>query len=613
MLQFSTTTRVFVHRFDTDMRKSFDGLHAIVKNTFGLNVLDGDLFVFFNRSGDRCKILLWDRDGLVVWAKRLERGSFQRPTSTQDETVIEVDATTLALILSGIELQSAYVKPDDKSAGVIPVPVPPAAIEGGKYDVSIHAAVVTFKYGFHLPTYREQELFSMFGWFPNRSTLNDLMNQSCELIVPLYEQFRTMIMRDNIVMGDDTQVKLLTRGALDEVDLERLGKRRAKQRKNGGSMADSAAGEKFDSHGSVNSYVWCYRGLDDKYPYNIFDWSLTRQHATVGRHLIDFRGTLCGDAFGGNTRISVASDGRVAFSACNVHARREFVRAEKDEPELVAQALSFYRQLYAIEERGRSLSAADRLALRQSESVLIWQRMGHWSGLQIYLSDGRLPIDNSATELTIRPWAIGRKNWMFLGHPSAAVSRLQLYSIVSSAARHQLVLPDFLEDVLARLSVARSSSPAELELDSELLLSLLPDRWAASHSQSVCVGRRQEQAERSETTRAKRALGWYALLQHRQTSRCAYAERRLPQGVRHEAAALAAPILPCRYRALTTLPARVATIGLSPAPRMALVYGYLAPRPCAAESHRFRPIPRPCSRHRGASESFATGMGGPPS
>jgi transposase len=107
LLQFSTTTRVFVHRFDTDMRKSFDGLHAIVKNTFGLNVLDGDLFVFFNRSGDRCKILLWDRDGLVVWAKRLERGSFQRPTSTQDETVIEVDATTLALILSGIELQSA--------------------------------------------------------------------------------------------------------------------------------------------------------------------------------------------------------------------------------------------------------------------------------------------------------------------------------------------------------------------------------------------------------------------------------------------------------------------------------------------------------------------------
>lgn len=107
MLQISPATRVFVHRFDTDMRKSFDGLHAIVKHAFQLNVLDGDLFVFFNRSGDRCKILLWDRDGLVVWAKRLERGSFQRPTAKDNEAAIEVDATTLALILSGIELQSA--------------------------------------------------------------------------------------------------------------------------------------------------------------------------------------------------------------------------------------------------------------------------------------------------------------------------------------------------------------------------------------------------------------------------------------------------------------------------------------------------------------------------
>lgn len=107
MLQFSATTRVFVHRFDTDMRKSFDGLHAIVKNALGLNVLDGDLFVFFNRTGDRCKILLWDRDGLVVWAKRLERGRFQRPTPKHDEAAIEVDATTLALILGGIDLQSA--------------------------------------------------------------------------------------------------------------------------------------------------------------------------------------------------------------------------------------------------------------------------------------------------------------------------------------------------------------------------------------------------------------------------------------------------------------------------------------------------------------------------
>ncbi len=111
MLQLSANTRVFVHRFDTDMRKSFDGLHAIVKNAFGQDVLSGDLFVFFNRAADRCKILLWDRDGLVVWAKRLERGSFQRPLSKSsggcEEAAMQIDATTLSLILCGIELNSA--------------------------------------------------------------------------------------------------------------------------------------------------------------------------------------------------------------------------------------------------------------------------------------------------------------------------------------------------------------------------------------------------------------------------------------------------------------------------------------------------------------------------
>jgi transposase len=107
MLQLSPSVRIYVHRFDTDMRKSFDGLSAIVRNAFGQQVLSGDYFVFFNRTGDRCKILLWERDGLVVWAKRLENGSFQRPAAKNDELAIEIDATTLAMILGGVDLKSA--------------------------------------------------------------------------------------------------------------------------------------------------------------------------------------------------------------------------------------------------------------------------------------------------------------------------------------------------------------------------------------------------------------------------------------------------------------------------------------------------------------------------
>jgi hypothetical protein len=87
------------------MRKSFDGLYAIVTQALGKDVLGGDYFVFLNRACNRCKILLWDRDGLVVWAKRLERGSFQLPPGGDAASLaIEVDCVTLAMMIGGVDL-----------------------------------------------------------------------------------------------------------------------------------------------------------------------------------------------------------------------------------------------------------------------------------------------------------------------------------------------------------------------------------------------------------------------------------------------------------------------------------------------------------------------------
>jgi transposase len=89
------------------MRKSFDGLCGIVKGDFQMDILQGDYFVFFNRVLDRCKILLWDRDGLILFYKRLEQGCFQRVPYDGHGLAIEVDATTLTLVLSGIDLGTA--------------------------------------------------------------------------------------------------------------------------------------------------------------------------------------------------------------------------------------------------------------------------------------------------------------------------------------------------------------------------------------------------------------------------------------------------------------------------------------------------------------------------
>jgi len=95
MFSLSSQSRIFIHALPTDMRKSFDALCGIVKGDFQKDILDGDYFVFFNRVLDRCKILMWDRDGLVLVYKRLERGCFQRVPADGQGLAIEVDLTTL--------------------------------------------------------------------------------------------------------------------------------------------------------------------------------------------------------------------------------------------------------------------------------------------------------------------------------------------------------------------------------------------------------------------------------------------------------------------------------------------------------------------------------------
>jgi transposase len=111
MFNLSPAIRIFVHTQPTDMRKHFNGLHALVTQALGHDVLTGDYFVFFNRRRQRCKILYWDRDGLVVWAKRLERGCFQLPGMRDASPAVEIDGTTLAMILGGVDVRTARRRP----------------------------------------------------------------------------------------------------------------------------------------------------------------------------------------------------------------------------------------------------------------------------------------------------------------------------------------------------------------------------------------------------------------------------------------------------------------------------------------------------------------------
>ena len=107
MIHLPSSVRIYLCAAACDMRKSFDGLHAEVRDRLELDAFAGHLFVFSNRRRDRVKILYWDRDGFAVWAKRLEQGTYAMPFGERGATRSEITAQELGALLSGIDLSQA--------------------------------------------------------------------------------------------------------------------------------------------------------------------------------------------------------------------------------------------------------------------------------------------------------------------------------------------------------------------------------------------------------------------------------------------------------------------------------------------------------------------------
>ena len=240
-----------------------------------------------------------------------------------------------------------YAAPGKPEEGVRSMPPPLSIVESCKYDFSVIAAVLAMKFAFHVPTYREQDWFAQCGWFPSRSTVNDLINYGVATVDPLCRQMWSLLLSQPILLGDDTHLRVLLRGGVDDEQSAKLENRRR-------SRAATACGA-TGPPGSATSYAWLYTGLDGMAPYNVFHWSLTHENCVIDEHLAGYRGVFVGDACGANARLEQRSGGRIVHAACNAHARREFVKAESNDPVLASQAISFYRQLYEVEERGKSL------------------------------------------------------------------------------------------------------------------------------------------------------------------------------------------------------------------------------------------------------------------
>ena len=188
--------------------------------------------------------------------------------------------------------------------------------------------------------------------------------------------------------------------------------------------------------------------------------------------------------------------------ACNAHARRKIFDARVSDPLLASRFLAIYQELYDIEDRGTDLvlPGAGGLACRGGAAGVaadagVARRRGgparlaqgqvcrspgllrnQWDALQVYLGDGRLPIDNNETEQLMKQVAIGRKNWLFVGSVAAGERAADFFTIVSSAVRNDLDVWAYVRALLDRLLAGDRDYAA-----------LRPDCWASSHPEHVRI------------------------------------------------------------------------------------------------------------------------------
>lgn len=386
---------------------------------------------------------------------------------------------------------------------------PTGLVEGDRYDTSVASEAVVGKYAFHMPIYRQQDRFAGSGWAPSRSTLLNLLVAAAFVLEPLVGYIRQRVLASAIVGTDDTRTTLLLPRSIPppipgDARSERI------------HEVFSEAVKEGKRH--VSARMWAYRSVLE--PLTFFDFTVSRHRDGPEAVLADYTGTLLADCYSGYQGIELRSDERIRRAACNAHARRKLFESRGTYPVEASWWLAKYQQLYDIEDRGKTLSADDRLALRQAEAVPIWAAMedwlasrvaekltpksdfagaigyvrNQWDPLRRYLEDGRLPIDNNEVEQLMKQVALGRKNWLFIGSVAAGERAAGFFTLVSSAVRNDLDVWWYVKDVLDPLLAGQTD-----------YRQLSPDVWKTSHPEAIREYRVEERRDRADRTRARRA------------------------------------------------------------------------------------------------------------
>jgi transposase len=332
-----------------------------------------------------------------------------------------------------------------------------AAIEKGFAGPGLLAFIVTSKFADYLPLYRLEDIFERQGFEISRATQSVWCRDVADVVEPLYERMAERVRESHVVATDDTVLPMLSPGQTQP------------------------------------ARMWVYVG-DEANPYNVFDFTLNRSREGPKEFLKDYTQVLLADAYGGYN--GVVAGNAITRAGCWSHARRKFVDAEKTAPEFAREAVTLMDALFALERQAKDVSVAERLPLRQAQSVpllaelhrklLIWKEqllpkhpmaeavnytLGQWEALTVFTIDGAVPIDNNVSEREMKRVVLNRKNSLFVGNPRGGRTAAILASLTSSCRRHEMDPHLYFMQLLANLS----TWPAR-DLDA-----WLPDRWKQTH------------------------------------------------------------------------------------------------------------------------------------
>jgi Transposase and inactivated derivatives len=290
---------------------------------------------------------------------------------------------------------------------------------------SLITEVLIKKYEHHLPWYRQSKIFAQDGIDIPANTLGNWFMQAGEILEPINQALKDQLTQISVLQADETPVKVL----------------------------------KKDTKG----YMWCYHSCEPKNRFVVFEYANSRESQVVNDNLKNYQGILQSDGYSGYNAIG-KKDGVIKLG-CWAHCRRKFVEVAKisNTTGKAHEVIKWIGKLYHIESlaREQNIDFAARRRLRQNQAPPILEKIyklitqstpssksalgkamlyaiNQWKELSKYIDYGEAEIDNNWVENQIRPFAVGRKNWLFQGNENAAKISAFFYSIIQSCRLNKI-------------------------------------------------------------------------------------------------------------------------------------------------------------------------------